>query len=89
MLKTPLFVIVSLAVAIVYGVVFKSIYPHVQIDSAFATLFALSGFITAAIVGAAARLIRASAAKAPMKGQKDDDGAAKAPPQPSGDDVSG
>ena len=89
MLNMPLFVIIGVAVAILYGVVFKSLYPHVQIDSAFATLFALAGFITVGIVWAAARVIRASAAKAPMKRQKDDGASVGEPPQTSADDISG
>ena len=39
-------VVFSIVVAVVYGVVFSSVYPQVQIDGGIVALCAISGIVT-------------------------------------------
>jgi membrane protein implicated in regulation of membrane protease activity len=46
MTKAAVAFIVTLAIAIVYGVIFKVVYPLVDIDAGLALGFALAGLLT-------------------------------------------
>jgi hypothetical protein len=86
MSRTALFIIYSLCFATAYGVIFKWVYPHVRIDNGFATIFALGGFLTAAVVSAVAHVIRPNRQAAPAESANK---RRSAQPQEASDDDTG